>query len=100
MFDKGYEANWTEEIYIVESVKNTMPVSYTLKDLQGEPIIDRFYEEELQKTNQESFRIEKVFGRKTNKDGTKMIRVKWRGYANKFNQWIPADNIDNPSMKV
>lgn len=98
VFDKGYEANWTEEIYIVESVKNTMPVSYTLKDLQGEPIIGRFYEEELQKTNQKTFRIEKVIGRKTNKDGTKMIRVKWRGYANKFNQWIPADNINNPSM--
>ena len=98
VFDKGYEANWTEEIYIVESVKNTMPVSYKLKDLMGEPIIGRFYEEELQKTNQKTFRIEKVIGRKTNKDGTKMIRVKWRGYANKFNQWIPADNINNPSM--
>ena len=36
-----------------------------------------FYEKELQKTNQEEFRIEKVIKRKGDK-----IYVKWKGYDN------------------
>ena len=42
-----------------------------------------FYEEELQKTNQKEFRIEKVIKRKDNK-----LYVKWKGYNNSFNSWI------------
>ena len=97
IFAKGYEANWSEQVYVIDSIKNTMPVSYTLKDLHGEPLIGRFYEPELQKTNQEVFRIEKVISKKTNKDGTKMIRVKWRGYPDKFNQWIPEEEFSTNS---
>ena len=77
-----------------------MPVSYTLKDLHGEPLIGRFYEPELQKTNQEVFRIEKVINKKTNKDGTKMIRVKWRGYPDKFNQWIPESTNSSDLLQI
>ena len=46
-------------------------------------IIGTFYEKELQKTNQEEFRIEKVIKRKANK-----LYVKWKGYNNSFNSWI------------
>ena len=35
-------------------------------DLNGEPITGTFYEQELQKTNQKEFRIEKVIKRKGN----------------------------------
>ena len=44
-------------------------------DLNGEEITGTFYEKELQKTNQEEFKIEKVIKRKGNK-----IYVKWKGY--------------------
>ena len=46
-----------------------------------------FYEKELQKTNQEEFRIEKVI-----KKGDK-IYVKWKGYDNSFNSWISKASL-------
>ena len=41
-------------------MKNTVPWTYVISDLNGEKIVGSFYEKELQKTNQKEFRIEKV----------------------------------------
>ena len=49
-FDKGYKAYWTDEIFKVSEVRHTTPSTYTIKDLQGEPILGSFYENQLQKT--------------------------------------------------
>ena len=50
LFEKGYKANWTNEIFVVSEVNKTVPVTYQLKDLEGEEIYGKFYENELQKT--------------------------------------------------
>ena len=47
-----------------------------------------FYKKELQKTNQEEFRIEKVIKRKRDKP-----YVKWLGYNDLFNSWIDKKDI-------
>ena len=60
IFAKGYTPNWSEEVFVIKKVKNTVPWTYVINDLNGEEIIETFYEKELQKTNQEEFRIEKV----------------------------------------
>ena len=52
--------NWSEEIFTIKKVKNTAPWTYVINDLNGEEIIGTFYEKELQKTNQQEFRVEKV----------------------------------------
>ena len=67
IFAKGYTPNWSEEIFIVNKVKNTLPWTYEINDLNGEKILGSFYEKELQKTDQKEFRIEKVIKRKGNK---------------------------------
>ena len=67
IFVKGYMPNWSEEVFIIKKVKNTIPWTYVINDLNGEEIIGSFYEKELQKTNQKEFRIEKVIRRKENK---------------------------------
>ena len=59
IFAKGYAPNWSEEIFVVKKVKNTVPWTYVISDLNGEEIIGSFYEKELQKTIQKLFRIEK-----------------------------------------
>ena len=59
-----------------------------LKILFREEIIGTFYEKELQKTNQEEFRIEKVIRQKGDK-----LYVKWKGYDNSFNSWIDKRNL-------
>jgi hypothetical protein len=65
-----------------------------IKDSAGEQIIGRFYEQELYSAErrQPDFKIEKVLRRRTVK-GKRMDFVKWLGYGNKFNSWIPAEDI-------
>ena len=58
-------------------VKNTMPWTYVIEDLNGEKIVGTFYEKELQKTNQTDFRIEKVIKKKGGK-----LDVKSKSYDN------------------
>ena len=73
IFAKGYTPNWSEEIFIVNKVKNTLPWTYEINDLNGEKILGSFYEKELQKTDQKEFRIEKVIKRKGNK-----LYINWK----------------------
>ena len=65
-----------------------MDIPYIIIDLNGEEIVETFYEKELQNTNQEEFRIEKVIKRNGNK-----LYVKWKGYDNSFNSWINKKDI-------
>ena len=51
IFAKGYVPNWSEEVFIVNEIKNTIPWTYTINDLNGKNVIGTFYEKELQKTN-------------------------------------------------
>ena len=64
IFAKGYTPNWSEEIFVITEIKSTVPWTYVINDLNGEQIIGTFYEKELQKTNQEEFRIEKIIKKK------------------------------------
>ena len=59
IFAKGYTANWPEEVFVIKKVKNTVPWTYVINDLNGDEIIGAFYEKELQKTNQQEFRNRK-----------------------------------------
>ena len=59
VFAKGYTPNWSEDIFVVKNIKNTVPWTYVIDDLKGEEIVESFYEKELHKTNQKEFRIEK-----------------------------------------
>ena len=52
IFAKGSMSNWSEEVFVVWKIKNAVPWTYVINDLNGEEIIGTFYEKELQKTNQ------------------------------------------------
>ena len=67
IFAKGYAPNWSEEVFVINKIKNTVPWTYAISDLNGKEITGSFYEKELQKTNQKEFRIEKVLKRKGDK---------------------------------
>ena len=88
IFAKSYTPNWSEEVFVIKKVKNTVLWTYVINDLDGEEIMGKFYEKKLQKTNQEEFRIEKIIKRK----GDKMY-VKWKGYDNSFNSWINKKDL-------
>ena len=88
IFEKGYETNWTQEIFEIYDIKYSNVPYYYLKDLNNEKLQGTFYEQELQKTKQDLYTIEKIL--KTNKD---KIYVKWRGYDNSFNSWINKNMV-------
>ena len=63
-------------------------ISMVKNDLNGEEIVGTFYEKEVQKTNQQEFRIEKVIKKKDDK-----LYFKWKGYGSSFNSWIDKKDL-------
>ena len=59
IFAKGYVPNWSEEVFVIKKVKNTVPWTYAISDLKREEIFGTFFKKELQKTNQKDFRVYK-----------------------------------------
>ena len=92
VFDKGYTPNWTEEVFTVDKIQYTNPITYKLKDLNNEPIEGSFYEPELLEAKQDIFRIEKVIKSDYKK---KQALVSWSGYPKEFNSWIPLKDVKN-----
>ena len=88
IFTKGYTPNWSEEVFVIKKIKNTVPWTYVTNDLNGEEVIGIFYEKELQKIDQQEFRIEKVIKKKGDK-----LYSKWKEYDNSFNSWIDKKDL-------
>ena len=80
IFAKGYTPNWSEEVFVIKKVKNTVPWGHVISNLNCEKIIGTFYEKQLEKANQQTFRIGIVIKKKGDK-----LYVRWKGYDNSFN---------------
>ena len=85
------------ELFIIDRISETrQPVVYYLKDLSGEDIEGFFYEQELSRVrkdlDRETFEIETIL-KEAGKGPSKRYFVKWKGYPNKFNQWINAKEL-------
>ena len=53
IFAKGYTPDWSEKVFVIKEIKNTVPWTYVINDLNDEEIIGTFYEKELQKIDQQ-----------------------------------------------
>ena len=87
IFEKSYETNWTEEIFVICDIKYSNVPYYYLKDLNDEKLNGTFHEQELQKTNLTLYVIEKI------KNKNDKLFLKWRGYNNSFNSWIDKKDV-------
>ena len=76
-------------MFTISSVKATKPPTYTIKDTLGEPVQGTFYEQELQLSAQVIFRIARVLKEKKNQ-----VFVKWKGYNNASNSWVPLTDLE------
>ena len=92
LFDKGYTPNWSEEVFVIVGIQHTNPTTYIIKDYNNEIIEGSFYENELQKTDQDFYRIDKVIKKDYKK---KLALVSWKGYPKEFNSWIPLNDVKN-----
>ena len=72
----------------MSQVQYTDPPTYKITDCNGDEIQGTFYEQELQKTSQEIFRIEKII----RKHGNKSL-VKWLGYPESMNSWVDNNEL-------
>ena len=93
IFKKGFEQNYTDEIFIISKVLQTSPTTYKLKDYDDEEICGVFYEEELVPFNKqdEDYEIEYVVKTKQVNGKTKYL-VKWKGYPESMNAWVSHIN--------
>ena len=66
---------------MIKKVKSTVPCPYVIIDLKDEEIFGTFYKKELQKINQQEFRVEKVIKKKGDK-----LYVKWKGCNSSFKE--------------
>ena len=49
IFAKGYTPSWSEEVFVVSKIKNTVPWTYVVNDLNCEEITGSFYEKNCKK---------------------------------------------------
>ena len=94
LFEKSYLPNFTEEMFTVyKRFARQVPV-YKLKDDADEILDGSFYESEIQKIikNDDVYRVENVL-RKRKRKGVVEYFVKWKGYSDKFNSWVPESNV-------
>ena len=73
---------------MISKIKKTVPWTNVIINLNREEVVRTFYEVDLQKSNQEEFRIEKVIKRKGNK-----LHMTRKRYDNSFNSWIDKKDI-------
>ena len=95
IFSKGYLPNFMEEVFKIKQIIYTKPFVYKLEDYHQEEIDGYFYEEELSyvpNPEQLEYKIEKILRYKTIK-GKKYGLVKWKGYSDKFNDWLPVESL-------
>ena len=90
-FKKSYLPGWTEEVFIVDRVKQGPVPTFRITEWDGTEVRGTFYTQDLQKvtvTDDDIFRVEKVLRRK----GTKLL-VRWKGWPNKYDSWIDKKDI-------
>ena len=94
-FEKGYENNFSEEIFKIVKILQRQPTVFVLQDLDGEDIEGTFYAQELQKVRRvhsKLFKINKILASK-GKGRSRKVLVNWRGYPAKFNSWLSASEL-------
>lgn len=89
VFAKGYEANWSTELFKIARIKYTNPITYDITDMDGSEIRGAFYEQELQKTSQpDIYLVERILKRKNGKS-----LVKFLGLNSSHNTWINSRDM-------
>lgn len=93
VFQKGYDPNYSLEVFIISKVRPTNPPTYNIEDTLGEEIQGSFYNEELIHTELKGIAIPEQIVKRRKLNGVNQVLVKWQGHSDKFNSWENADNV-------
>ena len=97
-FDRSYYEQFSEELFTIRFRIASHPPRYLLMDGLGENIEGSFYEEELHfvpEDDKREYKIEKVLKYRKVGRRRREALVKWYGYSNKYNSWLPATQVKN-----
>lgn len=91
---RAYAEQFHGEYFRIVRINRTLPIAmYYLRSLDtGELIEGGFYANELQRQRGDVYKIEKIIGRRTVR-GVRQIRVKWKYFGNRWNEWINEDAV-------
>jgi hypothetical protein len=92
-FEKGYMPNWSREHFVVRKRLDHPLTVYKLEDAMREPLEGNFYAKELQAIPKVTLQVERVL-RRRKRDNQKEVLVKWLGWEDKFNRWIPSEDLE------
>lgn len=93
-FEKGYMPNWSREHFTVSRHKQHPQSIYNIRDMSGEPIEGAFYNTELQPVTRNRLEVERVLQHRGRRGSAQhQTLVKWRGWPDKFNHWIPNRDL-------
>jgi transposase InsO family protein len=93
LFKKSYLPGWTEEVFVVRSVRRGMVTTYKIEEWDGTPVKGTFYAQDLQKVivdDNDIFRIEKIVKRRGDK-----VLVHWKGWPDKYDSWLEKHQVDS-----
>ncbi len=95
-FSRGFNPQTHIEIFKIDRISENkkVPLYYLSNYNSNENIEGGFYRFELTPVNLDVFRIEKIIRRRTFR-GQKQVLVKWLGYDDSHNQWIPEEELED-----
>lgn len=89
-FERGFDENYSREIYQIDKVLTTTPITYKLKSLKNEHLMGRFYEQELigvKIKDDNLYPIEKILKHRVHK-GKKQSFVRYVGWSKGADEWV------------
>jgi len=92
-FEKGYMPNWSREHFVVRKRLAHPRVVYKLEDAMGETVEGDFYGNEVQAIPRVTLQVDRVLRRRKRGKQNEVL-VKWLGWTDKFNRWIPSADLE------
>ena len=89
IFAKEHTPNWSEEVFVIKKVKNTVRWTYVVSDSMVKKLLEHFMKNNFKKQTNKLLRYKKLLKEKENK-----LYVKWKGYDNSFNGWIDKNDLE------
>lgn len=88
-FRRGFQPNYSTEVYKIVKINNTFPVTYKIADSADNVLTKSYYKEEFTSVkNKDAYLIENII----RKQGDKAL-VRWLGFSSSYDSWIPLRDI-------